>query len=74
MPLHVQRGFLVHTDHIGGLILRGGFGPMSVKNAWEVGSFTDETTAIRLSAGLPCSREIFKVVRFPRSTQQSKHT
>jgi len=55
------RGFLLHTGHVGGLILRGGFGPEGQKNPWKVGDVTDETVDIVLKSGLPCSDTPFKV-------------
>jgi len=31
-----KRGFMIHTNSMGGLILRGGFGPEAQKNNWRV--------------------------------------
>eukprot|EP00287_Rhodomonas_sp_CCMP768_P018062 CAMPEP_0202816578 /NCGR_PEP_ID=MMETSP1389-20130828/7033_1 /ASSEMBLY_ACC=CAM_ASM_000865 /TAXON_ID=302021 /ORGANISM="Rhodomonas sp., Strain CCMP768" /LENGTH=244 /DNA_ID=CAMNT_0049488645 /DNA_START=19 /DNA_END=753 /DNA_ORIENTATION=- len=56
-----RRGFLVHTNHIGGLILRGGFGPEAQQNNWEIGDVTDETVDVVLRCGLPCSVKPFEV-------------
>lgn len=44
--LFFLQGFLVHTGHIGGLVLRGGFGKEARINAWSLGDKTDETSHI----------------------------
>jgi len=46
-----KRGFMIHTNSMGGLILRGGFGPDAQKNNWKVGAKSDETVHMRLLAG-----------------------
>mmetsp|Transcript_3104 Transcript_3104/g.4404 ORF Transcript_3104/g.4404 Transcript_3104/m.4404 type:complete len:268 (-) Transcript_3104:30-833(-) len=46
-----KRGFMIHTNSMGGLILRGGFGPEAQKNNWRVGAKSDETIHMRVLAG-----------------------
>ena len=42
------QGFLVHTDSVGGLVLRGGMGSEARTNGWKMGAKTDETMHVQV--------------------------
>jgi len=52
-------GILLYTDSPFGLVLRGGFGPEGIKNAFDIGGVTDYTLDLEIRAGPPCSEKIF---------------